>query len=85
MEVTMSTTIDMSGIAGTSPSLEAQPASVLAKRRARAKALATLERAELLRALERAYARRLAPEAMQIGTGQLLNLVLELEFPAPRV
>jgi hypothetical protein len=45
--------------------------------------LRQLTREELLRCLDRAYARRLQHEILQIGTGELLNLVLELEFPAP--
>ena len=81
----MHTTIDVSGITGTSLSFEARLAHILALRRSRAKELRQLTREALLRYLERAYARRLQTEVMQISTGELLNLVLELEFPAPRV
>jgi hypothetical protein len=81
----MSTTGDVRGITATSLSFEAQLAHTFALRRARAKELRQLTREELLRALERAYALRLYMDHVKIGTGDLLNLVLELELPAPRV
>ncbi|HEX9871616.1 MAG TPA: hypothetical protein VGC99_24055 [Candidatus Tectomicrobia bacterium] len=68
----------------TSLSLEAQLASLLIKRRARAKALINLTREALLRALQHAYARRLYMGHVKIGTGELVNLILELELPAPK-
>ncbi len=80
----MSTTVDVGGMTGTSPSVEALLASVLIKRRARAKELRRLPRAALLRALELAYARRLYLDHVKISTGELVNLILELELPVPK-
>ena len=57
---------------------------MLIKRRARAKALINLTREALLRALEHAYARRLYMGHVKIGTGELVNLILELELPTPK-
>jgi hypothetical protein len=85
----MSTTSDVGALTGDGPtstslSLEAQPRHVLTLRRARAKELCQLTREELLRALEHAYTRRLYMDYIEIGTGELLNLIPELELPAPK-
>jgi hypothetical protein len=71
------------GPTGTSPSVDAHLMHLMTRRRARARELAPLDHAALFRCLERAYARRLSPKVLKLGTGELLHLILELELPVP--
>jgi hypothetical protein len=80
----MRTTMDVGGMTGTSPNLEAHLSHVLTRRRARAKVLRQLTREELPWALELAYGWRLYLDHVQISTGELVHLILELELPVPK-